>query len=129
MNTAVQELEYEIEGLGPDARKAPRQRICPDEHDRPDGSRIKRLANTDGVTEDYVSLEGLDLLETDDLVLECSKARRDAIGDLASVEQRLHSPGRTLDILAGPIGQHDTRAAGRTISHRQHLFEREAFAV
>src|SRR5580765_3751501 len=57
MNSAIETFEHQFERFEPDAGKAPCERIRPDQHYRPYGRRVKRLANTDGVADDNVSLE------------------------------------------------------------------------
>ena len=77
----------------------------------------------------HVSLKRFDFLSTDDLVLKSSKSGRDAIGDLAAVEQRLDSRRTAIYGRFGQLGKHDTRLTGFSVSDRNNLFKRQAFAV
>src|SRR4029077_15506692 len=97
MHAAVEAFENELERLDANAGKSACKRVRPDEHDRPRRRNIERVADTDRVADDDVSLQGLDLLAADDLVLERAESRRYPVGDLAAVKQRLHRVRRTLN--------------------------------
>src|SRR4051812_27237785 len=107
MNAAIEAFENEFERLDADAGEPTCQGVCPDEHDRTRRRRIERVAHANGVADNNIPLERLDLFAADDLVLERPESGRYPVRDLAAVKQRLDRVRRTLNIRLRRVGEHD----------------------
>ena len=86
MYAAIKKFKDEFQSVKSDARISTCKRVRTDQHDRPNGRNIERLADPDGVADDNISLKLFNLFAADDLVLECTKTGRDAIRDFAAFE-------------------------------------------
>src|SRR4051794_21260163 len=89
MDTAVQAFQYQLQCPRSDTRKSAGQRVRSDEHDGSNCHCIKRFTDTDRVTQYNVLLKKLNFIRADDLVFKGTEAGRDAVSDVAAVDQSI----------------------------------------
>ena len=78
---------------------------------------------------DFPKEEIRTLFAADDLVFESSESRRDAVRDLAAVDQCLDSRGRSRYVCRRSIRKCYGRRARLAVGHRNNLLKRQALAV
>ena len=64
MNAAIEKFDQQFQSFQPDARKAARQSIGANQHNRPRRRNVERISDADRVAQKNVSLQKLDFFET-----------------------------------------------------------------
>src|SRR6185369_13797577 len=110
-------------------RKAASERICTDQHDRPDGRCVERLTDPDRMAEHDIPLQQFNLITADYPVLESTEASSDPVSDLAAFNELFDRTRAAINRRSRLLRQHDTRPARTTVCHGNYLFKSETFAI
>ena len=94
MHARVQHVRHQLYDFSANPRIAHGERICPDDQHGPHGLLVQFRSGSRRVTPDQVQLQFGDLVRRDQLVLEPTEPRGDAVGDPSFRDQPVHDlPG------------------------------------
>ena len=129
MDAAIEKSENKFKGRNANPRLTASQGVRADKHDRPNRRDIKHRADRDGVAHNNVPLKQPDFFPTDNFIFKCSEAGRDAVRDLAALEQNINRRGTAFDGSACGFGEDDKGRTWFSVSNGYDLLEGQAFPV